>query len=204
VIKINLLRDAGAGKGGRNDVTMTGTTFRSGGGGGGAVDAKDLGVKLLLVLLPLISMYVYQEVETNQKKAEYEAILAQSAKVDEDLKKLSSQVKEVEKFLQDKKGLDAQLATIKNLSKERLRVVKSMDAIQTLIPQKVWLTSLNITDNKVEIEGRAVDDIIIADFMRDLEESVFFMNVALAGSEEVRFAEGSIKKFTIRCNLEGL
>jgi hypothetical protein len=204
MIKINLLRDVASPKGGRGEGTFAGTSFGTSTSSVGAVDFKDLLIKFGLIILPVIFLTVYDEVIVSQKKAELEAITAQSAKVDEDLKKLAPQVTEVEKFLQDKKALDAQLSTIKTLSKERLRIVKSLDAIQSLIPQKVWLTELVITDNKVEIEGRAIEDIAIADFMRDIEDSVFFMNVNLAGSEELRFAEGSIKKFDIKCNLENL
>lgn len=195
MIKINLLQDTNVGT--ARDISIAGSS-------GLAVDVKDLLVKGLMVILPVLGVWVYNEVTVSKQQDEVRQAQAKIQTVDEELKKLDVQVKEVEKFLEAKRKLDSQLNTIKQLSKERLRIVKSMDAIQSLIPKKVWLTGLMVKDTAIEIDGQATDDIVIADFMRDLEESVYFANVSLAVSEEARGVEGSVKKFVVKCNLENM
>lgn len=204
MIKINLLRDSSSSAG-----TSAGVMSSGGGSGGfssssGIVDGKDLLIKALLVLLPVVAYYGYDMQTVQTKKAKVEELRGQIAKTDKELAALDVQVKEVEKFMEEKRRLNSQLDTIKNLSKERLRNVKSMDALQSIMPQKAWLLEMSIKDTNVSLEGQAIDDIVISDFMRDLEESVFFNNVVLEASEEVRRDEGNVKKFRIRANLENL
>ena len=90
------------------------------------------------------------------------------------------------------------------MSKERLKNVKSLDALQGIIPSKAWLTEAKILENKIEISGMATDDLVISDFMQDLTKSIYFTHVVLESSEEVKRDEGVVKQFKIKCNLENL
>ena len=86
-----------------------------------------------------------------------------------------------------------------------MRSVKSLDALQGLIPPKAWLTTLKVTDKLLKLEGFAMDDLVIADFMQNLSSSIYFSDVRLEVSEDVRGNdEKSTKRFSVTTNMENM
>lgn len=210
MIRVNMLRDA------------IGSSSGAGGGGGGAAPSGvgideaseaprekaggnfDIIVKMFFLLVPFVLCYLYRDYQIGLKKAQQDALQADLTELQAKLKSYDPGLKDIEKFQEEKQKLDNQLGVIKNLSKERLKNVKSMDALQGIIPKKAWLTSLKINDNVVQMQGVATDDLVISDFMKDLEASIYFTNVLLEGSEETRTTEGAQKIFRIKCGLQNL
>lgn len=152
-----------------------------------------------LILLLCFRWYLNSTAESNFKRLQ-----AEQAAIQAQLKALDPAVKELEKYQEEKNKLNSQLQAIKLLSRERLKNVKSLDVLQTIIPIKAWLTNLKIIDKGLEIDGMATDDLVVADFMQGLSSSIYFSNIKLIGSEEYKRPEGNVKKFKIKCNLENL
>jgi Tfp pilus assembly protein PilN len=203
MIRVNLLKDSRD----RGTATaLSGTNFISGGGGGGGDSdgTRDVLFKSLIFIIPLIVMYGYQQYTTSQAEEQMRFLNGQAKGLETQLRALDPVVKELERFQEEKRKLDSQLDVIKRLSKERLKNVKSLDALQGIIPPKAWLSQLKIAENKVELEGYATDDIVISDFMQSLESSIYFSGVTLASSDETKREDGVVKKFMIKCTLENL
>jgi type IV pilus assembly protein PilN len=76
--------------------------------------------------------------------------------------------------------------------------VQMLDELSILIPEKAWIKSLNNTGNKLVLEGTAIDDTVIADFMKKLQGSQHFTDVELVIAEQ----EGLNHKFVIQCKIK--
>jgi Tfp pilus assembly protein PilN len=202
MIKVNLLRDAtnvGIKKEGTfNTKISDGTRIESG------MNNKDLAMKIGALAVPvLISMAALHFVE-NSKKGDLEILKAQTAKKGNEVKALATEIEAVGNFKKEKERLQVQIDTIKTLSRERLRNVKALEALQSLMPEKTWLSSLKITDNKVEFEGYAADDKDVADLMAALEENIYFSNVRLIKTSEQENKNGVVKQFMVESSMEGM
>ncbi len=207
MIRINLLYDVGGGTPdirGRSAKSSAGSTVSRILGKTASPDNSDILAKLLILFLPFVALYGYQKYDEFTSKILIEKLKTRKEAVDSKLIALAPAVREIEQFQQEKQLLDSQLEVIKHLSKERLKNVKSLDAMQSLIPQRAWLASLKILENKVELEGYSTDDLVISEFMQSLEASIYYANVALVSSEEFKKDTVIVKKFIIRCYLENL
>ena len=115
-----------------------------------------------------------------------------------ELKAISRKVKEIKDKL-DK--LNAKMDIIQKLDTNRTRSVRIMDALTSLVvAQKMWLTNLKDTGGRMTLNGVAVDNKTIADFMRRLEGSPYFDQVNLVSSKQVAMGEGrKFNGFNINC-----
>ena len=100
-----------------------------------------------------------------------------------------------------KKKIDSRIDTIKEISKERLSNAKALDALHDIVPPQAWLKNLSIENGKVKIVGEATEDLVVSQLLRNLDESIYFKDVKLLSSTEVRKAGGSYKAFSIDCTL---
>jgi len=198
MIRVNLLRSPDATNLASYSADMGGTETSM------ASVTDQIGVvgKVIVILLPIILFYAIKAYNQWVITTEFENAKKKLTSVESELKALDPAVKEMERFQVEKKKLDAQLEVIKRLSKERLASVKSLDALQTIIPGRVWLSSIKIIENKVELAGFATDDLVVSDFMQALGASIFFENITLVSSEEWKGPTGVAKKFVIKCVLE--
>ena len=205
MIKVNLLRDGtvtavkGGGAGG---ATLSGLTGL-GGAAASSGSARGLLIKAILIVVPIGGGYVYVGQEKDRLLENYKKIQGEVQKKESRAKELGTEMKAIEEFKSEKARLQVQVDTIKKLSQERLKNVKALEAIQNIIPEKVWLTNVKMTDSKIEMGGNAVDDSGVSDFMAALEASKFFTSVRLVGTTEEQKKDGTVKKFAIDGLVEG-
>lgn len=158
----------------------------------------------IIFVIPIIFALGTQKYQKIMSDDMLQNLQKEHAALQEKLKTFDPAVREVERFQEEKRKLNSQLEVIKQLSRERLKNVKSLDMLQQIIPAKAWLISLRVIEKKVEMEGIALDDIIISEFMQAMSQTIYFSNVTLVSSEEAKLSEGLVKKFKIKCNLENL
>ena len=72
-----------------------------------------------------------------------------------------------------KKDVQAKLAILADLRKQRTGPVRMLDALSTAIPKKVWLTAFDEKANAVKMTGRAASHEDVAEFMRALQSIVW-------------------------------
>jgi Tfp pilus assembly protein PilN len=164
----------------------------------------DLLVKCALLVVPLILIISFDYYEINQRQYTLATATSELAQAKQKLESLKPQVEAVTKFKENKKQLQTKIDVIRNISKERLKNVKALDALQSIIPAKVWLNKLTLKDNHVTMDGSAIEDSDVATFMQGLEESVFFAGVILKSVESEKSKEGVYKKFSLEMNLENM
>ena len=157
---------------------------------------KAAGKFLLLLFFPgMLSLYEYDNISKKEK------VLLKNQQELKKLKKRSVReqalISELESFEKEKNHLQNQIDVISSLSKWRLREVKTMDALQRILSNKVWLTKLLIKESAVTLSGYAVSDSYVNQLINDLEQSIYFEDVKLRKSMEKKIKRGKIKSFEI-------
>ena len=144
---------------------------------------------VLLGLLGLFAVGMSQKVSAlhesiaklNDKKQSYTPIL--------------NQIKKLEK---DKKALDAKIDVIKKLKENSQITVQVLDQIASVSPaNRLWLTSIKQSGNNVSLQGVALDNRTIAEYMKSLKASPIFVDAVLGKSSQVTVASKKLKSFSL-------
>ena len=76
-----------------------------------------------------------------------------------------------------------------------------LDEISVQKPDKIQLEALKKEGAKLGIEGIALDDETVANFMTNLRKSRLFKNIDLIVSEQSEQSRIKLKKFTLSCEI---
>ena len=92
------------------------------------------------------------------------------------------------------------MAIINQLESDRHAPVVLMDTMtQVLVQKRMWFTSLSVQGNSVKIDGIALDEKTVADFMVRLQNSGLFSNVELKSVKRKLVEKSNLKSFQIVC-----
>lgn len=136
----------------------------------------------------------------------YQSELAQKQKRLVELQSISAKgkdsVAEIKKFKEQQARLQAQVNSIEQLKKDRLREVRILDTMQKEMPEKLWLSKVDLKDGKMNLAGVAGTDPDLTAFMDVLSRSAYLKEVNLIRSNEYATSVGVFKKFEILCLTE--
>lgn len=207
MIKVNLLKDAGknAKKGMSNtDTSITESTNFKNKISGAMGENNALVKRLAFVIVPIVCIYIYTWMIESELKTKISGLTKQSTSLDTELANLKPEMDMIEQLKSEKNKISTEVATLKEISKKRYAYVKVLDALQSLTPEKAWITKMQYKDQTISIDGRAIEDAVISSFMQNLEESAYFSNVTWINSSEVSEPQGVVKSFSIRFTVENI
>ena len=98
--------------------------------------------------------------------------------------------------------IEAKLKTIQGLEKIKTGPVKLLDDIATSVPKdKLWLASLRESKGTLMLEGTAMDNETVADFMDKLQStgSIYSVELVRTRQRKVPGFDLSLKDFALRC-----
>jgi len=114
-----------------------------------------------------------------------------------DLTVLTKEIDDIKKKLDT---IKKKTAVIKNLEQNRKSAVILLDTMTNMvIPGRMWVTSLSAISDSVEINGLALDNKTVADFMIKLEGSKLFSSVSLKTLKQQAIKDVGLKNFEISC-----
>ena len=155
-------------------------------------------IVLIVSVVLLLAVLVFIQWGLDKK---LEDTMAQNAKKKEEIVKYRSLTAEVEKKKQEQKMLQIRLDYITSLIKDKARAAKILDELSIDKPEKLQLESVRKDGAKLGIEGVALDDETIANFMTNLRKSKLFKNVDLIVSEQVEQNKMKVRKFVLSCEI---
>lgn len=162
-------------------------------------------VKLAIMFAGVGLLMAYEQITVPGLKSELNGVRAQLQSLRAENQKAGNAVSEIEKIMDDIAKTEAQIVTLKDLSKNRLILIKVLDSIQENIPEKVWLTSVAVRDNTVSLSGNAVSQTEINAFSDALGRVIHFAKVNLVNSsEDSQGGAGTFWKFQFECEMEGM
>lgn len=199
MIKINLAGTASAGMSSSASASM---------GGGGEVFLtpqdvrKEAFKRLVLLFVGPLALYVYETQNIPAKFVELDSKNQVLAELQSYNAKQAGSVAEIKKFKEDEALIEARIAALEKISKDRNREIRVLDLLQTVIPEKAWLTRVQVYPDRVNIQGLALSDFEVSAFLEALTKSVFLIDVNLVSSSEVSQDGVILKNFEISCLLE--
>ena len=151
---------------------------------------------LALVLLVVLGVAI--RFQQGRELANAETRIAQ---VEEALKALDSQVRDVNELDAKKKALDSKLKVIADLGRKRVGPVGVMTDLAKATPDRVWLTDFSESGGSATITGQAVDNQIVAEFLRSLSTSPYFTTVDLVETTQDQAGEIKLRKFIVKATI---
>jgi type IV pilus assembly protein PilN len=119
-----------------------------------------------------------------------------------DIKQFKPQLDQVAAFKLKKARLEKKIDVIDGLDKARSGPVHVMYELATRAPEKLWLTGMDSKAGQLRLEGRSIDNEVVARFLKALGESKYFSNVDLDSTQIVEGRDGlRLVKFAIRAQV---
>lgn len=116
---------------------------------------------------------------------------------------LNNKLGDLEKFRKEKKDLELKLGVIKTLEENRLAPVKTLDDLAALVPPKdIWLLNVTQKNDQLTIEGIGRDNIIVAGFMKTIENFAPIKSVDLVSSKKTEISGITLQRFSFSCVLK--
>ena len=88
-------------------------------------------------------------------------------------------IAEVEAFKKKNAELRKKIDVIKDLKDKQFGPVRIMDEVSKLLPELVWLTNMSMSGNLLTIQGQALNENAVANFISNLSASPFFAEPTL-------------------------
>ena len=150
---------------------------------------------VIVILLAMTWFYIGFTREINSLTKERERITKELATY----KDTNAKIKSLKETIAD---IEAKLKTIQGLEKIKTGPVKLLDDIATSAPKdKLWLASLRESKGTLMLEGTAMDNETVADFMDKLQStgSIYSVELVRTRQRKVPGFDLSLKDFALRC-----
>lgn len=129
-------------------------------------------------------------------------VQAEIAAKNAEIARLKKTIGEVDQFKKLQKDLRGKLDILATLKSNRSGPVRLLDELSKLIPEKVWVSSFSESAGAISISGAGLTEESVANFMRKLEESPYYMDVELDVLEQKQVDGRDTQSFKIRCAVE--
>jgi type IV pilus assembly protein PilN len=149
------------------------------------------GVALAVTALVLAGAYFYQSYRMSSLNAELTGLRQEVEALNVKVK----QVGELESRIKEFKGKHT---VIEDLNTKKVGPVRVMESLSVATPTSLWLTEFKESGGNLVINGLAIDNQTIADFIRALEKVENFKNVELVETTQGAQATAGFKRFAIR------
>jgi type IV pilus assembly protein PilN len=147
----------------------------------------------IIFILCLIWIHIWTNASINDLKA-------QTAEAEKSLVMLNKKIGDIEKYKKDKEELEQKLDIISTLEENRLAPVKMLDDLAMLVPTKdIWLVKITQKDNQLIIEGNGRDNIVVANFMKTIENFEPIKSVDLISAKRTEIAGMTFQNFNFSC-----
>lgn len=202
MIKVNLMR---------NRVQDPALNAQVGGGGGGEDSNRDSIVKIIVMGIFVCGLMLYEGQNIRNLNAESARLNGQLNQTQSEAAAKAQEVEAVKDVEQEARELEDKLKIMKLLSRLRLREVKTLDFMQSSIPEKVWLRGMTYESDGQKFErghyqfnGNSVSTEDLSEFVKRLEDSAYLNEVIVVKNQESQVAgkAGSIREFQFTAEVE--
>jgi len=139
----------------------------------------------------LIGAHMYQAHELSQLQNELSGLRSE-------LQSLNLKVKEVGDLQNKIKDFRSKNKIIEDLNRKKSGPVLVMESLSSAIPASLWLTDFKESAGSLTMNGLAIDNQTIADFMKAIARSKYFTNVELVETTQGAGQSAALKKFALK------
>ncbi|HEY8154270.1 MAG TPA: PilN domain-containing protein [Myxococcota bacterium] len=162
-------------------------------------DIRQQLMQLLLVLLLTMGAIGFWHSRIAEEISMSEIRISQ---MQNDIQQFKPQLDQVAAFKLKKARLEKKIDVIDGLDRARSGPVHVLAELASRTPQRLWLTGLDSKGGEIRMEGRSLDNELVALFLRGLGESKYFDQVDLDSTQIVDGRDGlKVVKFAIRAQI---
>jgi type IV pilus assembly protein PilN len=150
---------------------------------------------LSLVLVSILAVIVH--VWLNNRIAGLNEQIASTKAQVAKYNKINAEIGEIKKKLA---VLDKKIQVIQTLDRNRKAPVRLMDSMtQLLVANRMWFTRMDFKDDAIKLDGIALDNQTVADFMTRVQEFPDYQEVKLASIKQERYTNKdlNLKRFGV-------
>lgn len=92
----------------------------------------------------------------------------------------------------DEKTIRTKIETIQELIRDRSTPPKILMTLSEAIPKEVWLNEFGLQNRHFKLAGNSTNMDVVSDFMKSLEETIYFKNVVLKSSRQETIKGGRL------------
>lgn len=127
---------------------------------------------------------------------------SQIAQLQAETKKYDPILQEMQRLETAKKDLENKITIIKKLKKDSSSTVHILDEVANKVDSKrMWLKSLKQEGTSLSLDGVALDNRTVAQFMDSLKESPFISGVNLSNASLIKVSGRNLKSFSLACSI---
>jgi type IV pilus assembly protein PilN len=166
-------------------------------------EKKKVGMRkeIIVLILSIILLFVLLIIVQWKIGKEKGDTIAQISNTKKEIAYYKSLTTEFNKAKTSQKTLQEKLNVINSLRKEKASPARVLDELSISKPEKIQIESLKKEGSRLGIEGIALDDETVANFMTNLRKSKIFKNVDLIVSEQIEQSKIKLKKFILSCEI---
>ena len=162
-------------------------------------DIRQQLMQLMFVLLVAVGAIGFWHARVAEEISLSEVRVSQ---MQNDIKQFKPQLDQVAAFKLKKARLEKKIDVIDGLDRARNGPVHVLAELAARTPERLWLTSVESKANAIQMEGRSLDNELVALFLRGLGESKYFAQVDLDSTQIVDARDGlKVVKFAIRAQI---
>ncbi len=164
--------------------------------------AADLRESIALLVLGIVVLMGGTFFTEKSVRSELSAAKADVSQLEADIARYKPQQLLVEKFKVQRKQLQDKLDIIGTLEVARRGPVQILDELSSNVPDRLWLTAIVTKGRTIRLEGQSLDTGVVADFLRVLNNSDYFVNVDLDKTSGGQVVDGvRLVNFVIRAEM---
>lgn len=141
-----------------------------------------------------LAVFLYQVFRTTMLQREVSSLRAEIASIEDG-------AKEVAQLQTTIASLKQKVTVIENLSKKKVGPVRVMESLSASAPERLWVTEFKENGGNLTLNGMAIDNQTVADFMKALQGTQYFKDVELVEAAQTQQDKLALKKFAVRSRL---
>ncbi len=168
-------------------------------------------IKIAFILLFTIGLMMWESQNIRTLNLERARTQNEVTELETAAASKSTEVEGIKDIAKQAEELTDKLKVLKFLSKLRLREVKTLDFMQSSIPEKLWLKTVMFESQRTSMEqgrfqfiGLSVTTEDLTDFAKKLEDSAYMQEVIVIKNQEVAGPgkTGNIRDYTFTAEVE--
>ncbi len=122
--------------------------------------------------------------------------------LEEEIKTLEAQIKDIQRLKELVAGIVARKNVIESLQQQRAEAVAVLDALPQVLPEGVFLESLQRKGTALTLKGVARSNGVVSETMRALEASEVFGQVRLIESQAAELSGQPVVRFALAVEID--
>jgi len=137
----------------------------------------------IVVVLIILNSSVLTEREQESRMRIEEA--------DKEIANLKSIMGEIQNLKEKKAKLQEKMDMIIKLQEQNIGPVRVLDELSLKLPSnKIWIEDLSLKGDRIDMSGKTLENQEVANFMKQLENSLFFSNINLKKVAKDKVVDG--------------